>query len=160
MKLAELETGELTVGDARFAIVAARFNHEIVNQLLLGATATLTKHGVVEDSIETIYVPGAFEIPLIAQQLANSKQYSAIIALGCVIRGDTPHFDFVAGECARGILDVSLNTGVPIIFGVLTTDTPEQAQLRSDPKGDNKGVDCALCALEMTNIIKNIRTSS
>ncbi len=157
MKISTIETGDLHPGNAYFAIIAARFNGEVVNRLLEGAVNTLVEHGVDDKSIDTVYVPGAFEIPLIAKHLVNTKKYSAIIALGCVIRGDTPHFDYVAGECARGILEVSLSTEIPVIFGVLTTDNPEQAHLRSQLNGDNKGVDSALCALEMCNTIKTIR---
>jgi len=157
MKLQKIQTGDVTPGTARFAIVAARFNSGIVNNLLKGTLDTLSAQGVKDENIETIFVPGAFELPLVAKQLVETKQFSAVIALGCVIRGDTPHFDFVAGECARGIMDINLNTNVPVVFGVLTTDTPEQAQLRSQINGENKGVDCALCALEMSNVIKNIR---
>ena len=157
MKLHEINTGDISPGNSRFAIVAARFNSDIVNNLLQGTIDTLEINGVDERDIDTFFVPGAFELPLIAQQLAASEDYDAIIVLGCVIRGDTPHFDFVAGECARGIMDVSLDTNIPVIFGVLTTDTPEQASLRSQLDGDNKGVDCALCALEMCNVINDIR---
>ncbi len=160
MKIGAIETGDLDGGNANIAIVAARFNGEIVNRLLQGAIKTLQQHGVSEQAIDTVYVPGAFELPIASMHLAETKKYTAVIALGCVIRGDTPHFDFVAGECASGIMDVGLSTGVPVIFGVLTTDTPEQAQLRSQINGDNKGVDCALCALEMSNTIKSIQETS
>ena len=158
MKISASETGEIKLqADTRFAIIAARFNHEIVDNLLTGALATFKEYAVDEKNIDVLKVPGAFELPLIAQHLADTNQYAAIITLGCVIRGDTPHFDYVAGECARGVMDVSLNSGVPVVFGVLTTDTVEQAQQRSDLQGDNKGVDCALCALEMTTTIDQIR---
>ncbi len=160
MKIGAIETGDLDAKDFTVAVIAARFNSEIVNNLLQGTIDTLSQHGVGEQKIDTIFVPGAFEIPITALHLAKTKKYSAIIALGCVIRGDTPHFEFVAGECARGILDVSLSTGVPVIFGVLTTDTPEQAQLRSQLGGENKGIDCALCALEMNNTLKHIQTTT
>lgn len=156
MKLQEIQTGDISPGDAKFAIVAARFNSNIVNNLLAGTLTTLLEKGVSDENIETFFVPGAFELPLVAKQLAETNKFSAIITLGCVIRGDTPHFDFVAGECARGTMDVSLGTNVPIIFGVLTTDTPEQAHLRSQINGENKGVDCALCALEMCNVLDSI----
>jgi len=160
MKLQETETGDLTSDNNRFAIVAARFNSNIVNDLLKGAIDTLKTHGVAKNNIEVINVPGAYELPLAAMHLVDAEEYTAIITLGCVIRGDTPHFDFVASECARGIMDVSLSTGIPVVFGVLTTDTLEQAQLRSQINGENKGVDCALCALEMCNVIKSIRKES
>ncbi len=160
MKLQEIKTGNIKPGKSRFAIVAARFNSDIVNNLLKGAKDTLLKQGVAEKDIDIVYVPGAFEIPLAAMHLVDAEEHAAIITLGCVIQGDTPHFDFVAGECARGVMDVSLSTGIPVIFGVLTTNTPEQAQLRSQINGENKGVDCALCALEMCNVIKSIRKES
>lgn len=160
MKIGSMETGDIRAGDAGYAVIACRFNGEIVDNLLHGATDTLLKNGVAEQAIDTVYVPGAFELPLTALHLANTKKYSAIIALGCVIRGDTPHFDFVAGECARGIMQVGLDTGVPIVFGVLTTDTPEQARQRSQLNGENKGVDAALCALEMGNTVKSIQTTA
>jgi 6,7-dimethyl-8-ribityllumazine synthase len=157
MKTGPIQTGDISAGDARFAIVAARFNHEIVNNMLTAAEASLLEHGVTQADVDILYVPGAFELPLIASELANSGGYQAIITLGCVIRGDTPHFDFVCGESARGIMQVGLDTGVPVIFGVLTTDTLEQAQLRSQVGGENKGVDAALCALEMNNVLNQIR---
>ncbi len=157
MKLHDTSTGDISAGDYKFAIVAARFNSAIVNNLLTGAVNTLQEHGVSESNIDIVYVPGAFELPLSAKSLVDTNQYSAIITLGCVIRGDTPHFDFVAGECARGVMNVSLESSVPVIFGVLTTDNEEQALVRSQVNGENKGVDCALCALEMSNVLKNIR---
>ena len=160
MKLHEISSGDLNPGNAKFAVIAARFNSDIVNNLLKGTIDTFEEHNVSENNIDIVYVPGAYELPLIAKQLVATNKYCAIITLGCVIRGDTPHFDFVAGECARGIMNVSLETDVPIVFGVLTTDTPEQAQQRSQVEGENKGVDCALCALEMCNVIKQIRESS
>lgn len=160
MKIGEMTTGDLSAGDARFAIVAARFNGEIVSRMLQACVDTLTEHGAAESVIDIFNVPGAFEIPLTAEHLADTDRYSAIITLGCVIRGDTPHFDFVAGECARGVMDVSMATGIPVIFGVLTTDTPEQANHRSQPQGENKGTDCALCALEMVNTINKIQETS
>ena len=161
MKLSEIEPGDIRVeSNAKVAIVAARFNSDIVNNLLAGATSTLQSHGVSEANIDIFKVPGAFELPLLAQHLAETNKYIAIITLGCVIRGDTPHFDYVAGECAHGIMQVGLTTGVPIIFGVLTTDTAEQAHARANLQGDNKGVDCALCALEMSTSINHILVDS
>jgi len=157
MKLQEIQTGDISPGNATFAIVAARFNSNIVNNLLKGTLDTLSAQGVDDNKVDTLFVPGAFELPLVAKQLADTKKYSAIITLGCVIRGDTPHFDFVAGECARGIMNINLETNIPIVFGVLTTDTPEQAELRSQINGENKGIDCALCALEMCNVVRNIQ---
>ena len=160
MKIGSMETGNIQAGDARFAIVACRFNGEIVNNLLRGATDTLIQNGVEERAIDTVFVPGAFELPLTAMHLAKTEKYAAIITLGCVIRGDTPHFDYVAGESARGIMEVGLSTGIPVVFGVLTTDTPEQAQLRSQLNGENKGIDAALCALEMSNTVKSIQAAN
>ena len=160
MKLHEITTGDITANDHKFAIVAARFNSAIVNNLLTGAITTLEKNGVSENNIDIVYVPGAFELPIAAKELINQNIYSAVITLGCVIRGDTPHFDFVAGECARGIMNVSLESSVPVIFGVLTTDNEAQAQARSQKDGDNKGIDCALCALEMSNVLRSIRETS
>lgn len=160
MKLEEIQTGDISPGNAKFAIVAARFNSEIVNNLLKGTLDTLTKQGVDDNNIETVFVPGAFELPLVAKQLAETNKFSAIITLGCVIRGDTPHFDFVAGECARGVMNVNLDANIPVVFGVLTTDTPEQARLRSQINGENKGIDCALCALEMCNVARSIQGQS
>ena len=157
MKTGPIQTGDISAGDARFAIVAARFNHEIVNNMLSAAEACLLEQGVAHESIDILYVPGAFELPLLASELANSGRYQAIITLGCVIRGDTPHFDFVCRQAASGIMQVGLDSGVPVIFGVLTTDTLEQAQLRSQLNGENKGVDAALCALEMNNVLNQIR---
>ena len=160
MKLHDIPTGDISAGEAKFAIVAARFNSDIVNNLLKATLSTLEEKGVRGENIDTIFVPGAYELPLAAKRLVETEKYSAVITLGCVIRGDTPHFDFVAGECARGIMNVSLETGVPVIFGVLTTDTAEQARLRSQINGENKGVDCALCALEMCNVVNHIRDES
>ena len=160
MKLHDISTGDISAKGYKFAIVAARFNSTIVNNLLSGAVSTLQENGVSEDNIDVVYVPGAFELPLAAKALVDTEKYSAVITLGCVIQGDTPHFDFVAGECARGIMNVNLESSVPVIFGVLTTDNDEQAHKRSQVDGENKGVDCALCALEMSNVIKSIREIS
>lgn len=157
MEISWTDGADYTAGDAKFAIVAARFNGEIVERMLKACVKTLSDNGVAQDSIETVHVPGAFEIPLVAKRLAATGRYAAVITLGCVIRGDTPHFDYVAGECARGVTQGSLDTNVPIVFGVLTTDTLEQANVRSQVDGDNKGVDCALCALEMNNVLAKIK---
>ena len=135
--------------DMRIAIVAARFNRFIVDQLLEGAQDALDRHGIEPERRALVWVPGAYEIPLIADQLAASGQYDAVIALGAVIRGGTPHFDFVAGECARGLSRVSLDRGVPVTFGVLTTDSVEQAVERASTEAGNKGFDVAVAALEM-----------
>jgi 6,7-dimethyl-8-ribityllumazine synthase len=144
------EIQELRPGtDMRIAIVAARFNRFIVDQLLEGAQDALDRHGIEADRRALVWVPGAYEIPLVADQLAASGQYDAVIALGAVIRGGTPHFDFVAGECARGLSRVSLDHGVPVTFGVLTTDSVEQAIERASTEAGNRGFDVAVAALEM-----------
>lgn len=149
--------GQLVASDNdKFCIILARFNDFIGSKLLSGALDELTRHGVKEDNIEIIRVPGAFEIPVIANKLATSGKYSAIIALGAVIKGSTPHFDFVSNEVSKGIAQVSLNTGVPVAFGVLTTDNIEQAIERAGTKAGNKGSDAARTAIEMVNLIKKI----
>jgi 6,7-dimethyl-8-ribityllumazine synthase len=133
----------------RIAIVAARFNRFIVEQLLEGALDALERHGVADEDRALVWVPGAYEIPLVADQVAASGRYDAVIALGAVIRGGTPHFDFVAGECAGGLTRVALDRGVPVTFGVLTTDDVEQAVERAATDAGNKGFDVAMAALEM-----------
>lgn len=149
-------SGDFVVSGARFAIVAGRFNSYIVDHLLAGAVDTLVRHGVDSKSIDVIHTPGAFEIPLATQWVAATKRYDGIIALGCVIRGATPHFDYVAGECAKGIAAVALKFDVPIAFGVLTVDTIEQAVERAGTKAGNKGVEAALSALEMVSLLKRL----
>lgn len=148
--------GDLLARDARFVIVAARFNEFIVEPLVKGAVDTLKRHGATEAQIEIVRVPGAFELPLVAKRLAQSKRYGAVIALGAVIKGATAHFDFVSGECAGGLSRAALDTGVPVSFGVLTTDTIEQAIERAGTKAGNKGVDAALVALELVNLLKSL----
>jgi 6,7-dimethyl-8-ribityllumazine synthase len=148
--------GDLTATTARFAIVAARFNSFIVERLLQGALDILRRHGVEEKSIEIIHVPGAFELPLVAKRLAVSRRYDAVIALGAVIRGSTPHFDYVAGGCARGLAEVALSCDLPVAFGVLTVDTIEQAIERAGTKAGNKGADAALTALEMVSLLRKL----
>jgi 6,7-dimethyl-8-ribityllumazine synthase len=148
--------GDLIARDLRFAIVAARFNDMIVDSLIRGAVDTLVRHGAAEKQIELVRVPGAFDLPLVVQKLAVSKRCDAIIALGAVIRGATPHFDHVAGQCAAGLARTSLETGVPVAFGVLTTDTIEQAIERAGTKAGNKGSDAALCALELANLLRRL----
>src|SRR5271166_2589145 len=148
--------GELLVGDLRFAVVAARFNDFIVEPLVRGALDALRRHGASEKQIEIVRVPGAFDIPIVARKLALSRRYEALIALGAVVRGDTPHFEYVAGECASGIARIALETGVPIAFGVLTTDTAQQAIDRAGGKAGNKGADAALVALEMANLLRRL----
>ncbi len=148
--------GELLVRDLRFAILAARFNDFVVEPLVRGAFDALKRHGATEKQIEIVRVPGAFDLPIVARKLALSRRYEALIALGAVIRGQTPHFDYVAGECASGIARIALESGVPIAFGVLTTDTVEQAIDRAGGKAGNKGADAALTALEMANLMRRL----
>ncbi len=142
--------------DARFSIVVARFNSFVVESLLTGAIDALMRHGVLEKNIEVIRVPGAFELPLAVKCVADKRKPDAIIALGAVIRGGTPHFDYVAGECTKGVASVMLDTGIPISFGVLTTDSIEQAIERSGTKAGNKGAEAAMGALEMVSVIRNL----
>ena len=149
-------SGDFISQGAHFAIVAGRFNSFIVEHLINGAVDTLVRHGVEAKTIDVIHTPGAFEIPLAAQRLAATKQYDGIIALGCVIRGATPHFDYVAGECAKGIAAVALKFDVPIAFGVLTVDTIEQAVERAGTKAGNKGAEAAMSALEMVSLLKRL----
>jgi 6,7-dimethyl-8-ribityllumazine synthase len=148
--------GELLARDLRFGLIAARFNDFVVEPLVRGALDTLKRHGVSEKQIEIVRVPGAFDIPIVARKLALSRRYEALIALGAVIRGQTPHFDYVAGECAGGLARIALESGVPIAFGVLTTDTVEQAVDRAGGKAGNKGADAALVALEMANLLRRL----
>ena len=148
--------GTLIAQGLKFGIVAGRFNEFIVNKLIAGAADALKRHGVEEGEMELVWVPGAFEIPIAAKRLAASKKYDAVICLGAVIRGATPHFDYVANEVSKGIAGVSLETDVPVIFGVLTTDTLEQAIERAGTKAGNKGYDAAVSAIEMANLFKEI----
>lgn len=148
--------GQLIAKNLKFGIVASRFNDFITKKLLEGALDTLTRHGVGENEVEVVWTPGAFEMPLVANQLAKSKKYDAIICLGTVIRGSTPHFDYIANEVAKGIAQVSLSTNVPTIFGVITSDNIEQAIERAGTKDGNKGKDAALSAIEMANLLKKI----
>ena len=148
--------GELLPRDLRFAIVAARFNDFVVEPLMRGALDALRRHGVADKQVDIVRVPGAFDIPIVARKLALAHRHEALIALGCVIRGQTPHFDYVAGECAGGIARIALESGVPIAFGVLTTDNAEQAVDRAGGKAGNKGADAALVALEMANLLRRL----
>ncbi len=145
--------GSLSGAGLRVAIAAARFNDTIVNRLLEGATDGLRRHGVDPGSVDVVWAPGAFELPLVASRLAASGGYDAVITLGAVIRGATGHYDFVAGQCAAGVARASLDTGVPVVFGVLTTDTIEQAVERSGTKAGNKGFEAAMTAIEMANLL-------
>ena len=142
--------------DDKFCIILARFNDFIGSKLLSGAIDELKRHGAKEENIDIVRVPGAFEIPVIAQKFATTKKYNAIITLGAVIKGATPHFEYVSNEVAKGIAQVSLNTGIPVTFGVLTTDNIEQAIERAGTKAGNKGSDAARTAIEMANLIKEI----
>ena len=148
--------GKLIAEGLRFGIIVGRFNEFIGGKLLTGALDALKRHGVEENDIEISWVPGAFEIPLIAKKMAYSKKYDGVICLGAVIRGSTPHFDYVSSEVTKGIAHVSLESGIPVIFGVLTTDTIEQAIERAGTKAGNKGFEAAVTAIEMANLISQL----
>lgn len=148
--------GELTVRGARFGIIAGRFNSFIVDRLVEGAIDVLKRHGANDSEITLVKAPGAFEMPLVAARMAAKKEFDAIIALGAVIRGGTPHFEYVAGECTKGLATVSAQYDVPVAFGVLTVDTIEQAIERAGTKAGNKGVEAAMSAIEMVNLLKNL----
>lgn len=145
--------GTFQSADGKFVLLVSRWNSFVVEHLKDGALDALHRHGVKDDQIDVVYVPGAFEMPLVAQKLARSGGYSAIVALGAVIRGGTPHFEYVAGECTKGLAQASLDSGIPITFGVLTVDTIEQAIERSGTKAGNKGAEAALTALEMVSLL-------
>jgi len=149
--------GQLSAAGLRFVIVVSRFNSFITDRLLAGAMDALTRTGAAADSIEIIKVPGSWEIPLVAGEVARSHRYDAVICLSALIRGDTPHFDYIAAEAAKGIAHASLETGVPVSFGVLTTNTLEQAIDRAGAKGGNKGFDAAMSAIEMANLLRTLR---
>ena len=151
--------GNLVAEGLKIGIVAARFNEFIVSKLIGGAEDALKRHGVREEDIELAWVPGAFEIPLIAQKMANSKKYDAVICLGAVIKGSTSHYDYVCAEVSKGIATVSLNSNIPVMFGVLTTDSIEQARERAGTKAGNKGFDVAVSAIEMCNVIKTLENN-
>ncbi len=153
MKILE---GNLVAQNMKVALVAARFNEFIVSKLISGAVDGLKRHNVADDDITLAWVPGAFEIPLIASKLAKSGKYDAVICLGAVIRGATSHYDYVCNEVSKGVAHVSLETGIPVLFGVLTTDTIEQAIERAGTKAGNKGYDCALSAIEIINLSKEM----
>ena len=149
--------GKLVDNGTRVGIVAARFNEFIVSKLVAGAQDGLIRHGVSDDNIDLAWVPGAFEIPLVAQAMARTKKYDAIICLGCVIRGATSHYDYVCNEVSKGIAKVSLDENMPVMFGVVTTENIEQAIERAGTKAGNKGYDCAMGALEMVSLLKGIK---
>lgn len=148
--------GKLTAQGMKVAIVASRFNEFIVSKLIAGAQDCLVRHGADDNDLTLVWVPGAFEIPLAAQKVARSGKYDAIVCVGAVIRGATPHFDYVCAEASKGIAHVSLETGVPVAFGILTTDNIEQAVERAGTKAGNKGVDAAMTAIEMVNLLKSM----
>ncbi|ERK28476.1 6,7-dimethyl-8-ribityllumazine synthase [Clostridium intestinale] len=148
--------GNLVAEGLKFGIVVGRFNEFIVSKLLGGAIDGLKRHGVKEEDIEIAWVPGAFEIPLVAKKMVEKNKYDGVICLGAVIRGATPHFDYVCAETSKGIANVSLNSGIPVIFGVLTTDSIEQAVERAGTKAGNKGYDSAVSAIEMANLLREI----
>ena len=148
--------GDFSAPTGRFAVVAGRFNALVTESLQAACRDTLVRHGVPADSIDVAWVPGSFEIPLVASKMAATGRYSAVICLGCVIRGETAHFDHVAGQAASGVMQASLSTGVPVIFGILTTETVEQALDRAGLKGGNKGADAALAAIEMVNLLAKL----
>jgi 6,7-dimethyl-8-ribityllumazine synthase len=152
--------GQLTAGGLRFAIVVSRFNSFITERLLAGAMDALTRAGAAADLIDVIKVPGSWEIPLVAGEVARQHRYDAVICLSAVIRGETPHFDYVAAEAAKGVAHVSAETGVPVAFGILTTNTLEQAIDRAGAKGGNKGFDAAMTAIEMANLLRALRQAT
>ena len=148
--------GHLSAQGLKFAIVVARFNSFITDRLLAGALDALKRSGCADDAIDLVRVPGAWEMPVTARALVNQKRHDGIICLGAVIRGDTPHFDYVAGEAARGLAHLAVETGVPVAFGVLTTNTVEQAVDRAGAKSGNKGFDAAMTAIEMANLLRRV----
>lgn len=156
-KMTEIE-GQLQVRGARFALLVARFNSFVVESLVAGAVDCLKRHGAQEQDLYIVRVPGAFEMPLAAKRLAASKKYDAIIALGAVIRGGTPHFEYVAGECIKGLASVGMEFDVPLAFGVLTVDSIEQAIERAGTKAGNKGVEAAMSAIEMVDLLKQLES--
>ena len=148
--------GKVVGKKEKIGIVCARFNEFIVSKLLGGAVDGLVRHGISEENIDVAWVPGAFEIPVVAKKLACSKKYDAVICVGAVIRGDTSHYDYVCNEVSKGVAQVGLETGVPVLFGIVTTENIEQAIARAGSKAGNKGYDCAVSAIEMINLIKEI----
>jgi 6,7-dimethyl-8-ribityllumazine synthase len=148
--------GDLIGSGLKVGIVVSRFNELLSTRLLGGALDALTRHGVAEDAVDVAWVPGAFEIPLVAQRLAESKKYDAVIALGVIIRGGTPHFEYVAAEVSKGVASASLKTGVPVMFGVVTADSIDQAVERAGTKHGNKGWDAAVSAIEMAKLLKSL----
>jgi 6,7-dimethyl-8-ribityllumazine synthase len=158
--MSKVTEGQLASKGLRFAIVVARFNSFITERLLAGALDALKRTGCADSDVEIVKVPGSWEMPLVARELAGAKKHDAIICLGAVIRGDTPHFDYVAGEAAKGLAQVAVDTGVPVAFGVLTCNTLEQAIDRAGAKGGNKGFDAAMTAIEMADLLRRLRQKS
>jgi len=148
--------GDLRVGDLRIALVASRFNEDVVERLVSGAVEALVARGALRSGLELVRVPGAYDLPPVVRRIAESGRYDAVIALGAVIRGETPHFDYVAGECAAGLARIADETGVPVAFGVLTTDTEEQALARAGGSEGNKGADAANAAIELANLLRKL----
>lgn len=158
--MANIIEGNITAEGLRFAIVASRFNEFITSKLLEGALDMLRRHGAAEDAVDVAWVPGAFEIPLAAKKFAASGKYDAVICVGAVIRGATSHYDYVCSEVSKGVAQAGLSTGVPVIFGVVTTENIEQAVERAGTKAGNKGADGAMAAMEMANLLKKIGTGT
>lgn len=159
MKNVNLIQGDYSAKGLKFCIIASRFNNFITDRLVEGAVDAILRHSGEEENIDIVKVPGSFEIPLVAKKVASTKKYDAVVALGAVIRGDTPHFDYIAGEVAKGVALVTIETGVPVIFGVLTTDDVNQAVERAGTKLGNKGFSSAMNAIEMANLMKKISKS-
>ena len=156
MNAIRIVEGDLRVGSLRIALVASRFNEAVVERLVEGAVQALASHGADPGGLELIRVPGAFDLPPVVRRIAESRQFDAIVALGAVIRGETPHFDYVASECAAGLARIASETGVPVAFGVLTTDTEEQAMERAGGREGNKGADAACAAIELANLMRKL----
>ena len=156
MNAIRIVEGDLRVGSLRIALVASRFNEAVVERLVEGAVQALAAHGADPGGLELIRVPGAFDLPPVVRRIAESRQFDAIVALGAVIRGETPHFDYVASECAAGLARIASETGVPVAFGVLTTDTEEQAMERAGGREGNKGADAACAAIELANLMRKL----
>ncbi len=152
--------GHFTTPPGRFAIVAARFNSLVTEALLAGCQDAFSRHGITKEQMDVAWVPGSFEIPIVAQKMAKTGRYAAVVCLGCIIRGETSHYDHVAGQAAGGVLSAGLSTGIPIIFGILTTESVEQALNRAGLKSGNKGAEAALAAIEMVNLLSEIERGS
>jgi len=156
--MAKIYQGQLVAGKHRFGVVVSRFNEFITSKLLAGCLDALERHGVAPSAIEVAWAPGSFEVPMVAKRMAESGKYGAVICLGAVIRGQTPHFDYVAAEVSKGVARIAMDTGLPVVFGVITTDTLEQAIERAGTKSGNKGADAAASAIEMANLFDQLAT--